>query len=139
MGGAESGPGTFLEASEGVSTFSLPLSRDPLLIIRRRLWVVLFTAVVLTGLAVILSLIQTPMYEASVTILVGQERRITDTPNDVVGLQQLTQTMVGGGEQPSRGQGRDPPARLTDDHRGVPRGAPERGASAQHPVDRGAL
>jgi capsular polysaccharide biosynthesis protein len=36
------------------------------------------------------------MYEASVTILVGQERGITDTPNDVVGLQQLTQTMVGG-------------------------------------------
>jgi hypothetical protein len=27
MGGAESGPGTFLEASEGVSTFSLPLSK----------------------------------------------------------------------------------------------------------------
>jgi capsular polysaccharide biosynthesis protein len=51
---------------------------------------------VLTGLAVILSLIQTPMYEAPVTILVGQERGITDTPNDVVGLQQLTQTMVGG-------------------------------------------
>jgi uncharacterized protein involved in exopolysaccharide biosynthesis len=95
MGGAESGPGMFLEASERVSTFS-PSPRDPLLIIRRRLWVVLFTAVVLTGLAVVLSLIQTPMYEASVTILVGQERGITDTPNDVVGLQQLTQTKVGG-------------------------------------------
>jgi len=27
MGGAESGPGTFLEASEGVSMFSLPLSK----------------------------------------------------------------------------------------------------------------
>ena len=50
----------------------------------------------LTGLAVILSLIQTPMYEASVTILVGQERGVTDTPNDVVGLQQLTRIMVGG-------------------------------------------
>ena len=51
----------------------------------------------LTGLAVILSLIQTPMYEASVTILVGQERgEITDAPNDVVGLQQLTQTEAGG-------------------------------------------
>jgi hypothetical protein len=96
MGGAESGPGTFLEASEGVSMFSLPLSKRSSSDIRRRLWVVLFKAVVLTGLAVILSLIQTPMYEASVTILVGQERGVTDTPNDVVGLQQLTRIMVGG-------------------------------------------
>jgi hypothetical protein len=42
------------------------------------------------------SLAQPPMYEASIRILVGQERGITQTPNDMIGLQQLTQTMVGG-------------------------------------------
>jgi len=52
-------------------------------------------ATVLTGAVVGLSVAQTPTYEASITILVGQERGITETPNDVIGLQQLTQTMVG--------------------------------------------
>src|SRR5215207_9167904 len=41
------------------------------------------------------------MYEASINILVvGQERGITQTPSDVIGLQQLTQTMVGGEQSP---------------------------------------
>jgi uncharacterized protein involved in exopolysaccharide biosynthesis len=69
---------------------------DYLQVIWRRLWVIGLAAAVLTGAAVGYSLAQTPMYEASVTILVGQERGITETPNDVIGLQQLTQTMVGG-------------------------------------------
>jgi hypothetical protein len=96
MGGAESGPGTFLEASEGVSTFSLPLSKrsssdHPAASVGRPVH-----SSRADGAGRDLMLIQTTMYEASVTILVGQERGITDTPNDVVGLQQLTQTMVGG-------------------------------------------
>jgi len=65
-------------------------------IIWRRLWIIGLVAAVLTGVTVGFSLAQTPMYEASITILVGQERGITETPNDVIGLQQLTQTMVGG-------------------------------------------
>jgi capsular exopolysaccharide synthesis family protein len=65
-------------------------------VIRRRLWLILLVAAVLSGTGVGFSLTLTPMYEASITLLVGQERGITETPNDVIGLQQLTQTMVGG-------------------------------------------
>jgi capsular exopolysaccharide synthesis family protein len=70
--------------------------RDSLRVIRRRLWVIGIVAVVLTGASLGFSLSQTPMYEASITILVGQESGITQTPNDVMGLQQLTQTMTEG-------------------------------------------
>ena len=52
--------------------------------------------VVLAGAITGFSLAQTPMYEASIKILVGQERGITQNPGDVVGLQQLTRTMVEG-------------------------------------------
>jgi capsular exopolysaccharide synthesis family protein len=70
--------------------------RDILLVIRRRLWVISVVAVVLAGAAVGFSMAQTPVYEASIKILVGQERGITQDPNYAYGLQQLTQTMVGG-------------------------------------------
>jgi capsular exopolysaccharide synthesis family protein len=69
--------------------------RDIILVIRRRLWVISVVAVVLTGAAVGFSLAQTPVYEASIKILVGQERGIASIPNDTIGLQQITQTMVG--------------------------------------------
>src|SRR5215211_4302195 len=69
--------------------------RDILLVIRRRLWVISVVAVVLAGAAVGFSKAQTPVYEASIKILVGQERGITQDPNYAMGLQQLTQTMVG--------------------------------------------
>src|SRR5215217_2944900 len=70
--------------------------RDILLVIRRRLWIISVVAVVLAGAAVGFSMAQTPVYEASIKILVGQERGITQDPNSALGLQQLTQTMVGG-------------------------------------------
>ena len=70
--------------------------RDILLVIRRRLWVISVVAVVLAGAAVGFSMAQTPVYEASIKILVGQESGITQDPNYTMGLQQLTQTMVGG-------------------------------------------
>jgi capsular polysaccharide biosynthesis protein len=70
--------------------------RDILLVIRRRLWVISVVAVVLAGAAVGFSKAQTPVYAASIKILVGQERGITQDPNYAYGLQQLTQTMVGG-------------------------------------------
>jgi len=70
---------------------------DLLRVIRRRLWVIALVAAVLTGAAVGLSFLQTPMYEGSIKILVGQNQS-SDVPtnlgSDVQGLQQLTQTMA---------------------------------------------
>jgi capsular exopolysaccharide synthesis family protein len=45
------------------------------------------------GVVVLFNLLQTPMYESSIKILVGQERGITQNPSDVAGLQQITRTM----------------------------------------------
>jgi capsular exopolysaccharide synthesis family protein len=89
----ESGLDTSAVAAVGEYTLSL---RDSLRVIRRRVWVISIVAAVLAGGAMGLSLAQTPMYEASIKILVGQERGITETPSDVMGLQQLTQTMTEG-------------------------------------------
>lgn len=73
------------------------LSLKPLFgVLRRRLWVIGVLSVMLAGATVGLSLAQTPTYEASVTILVGQERGSTENPTDVGGLQQLTRTMAEG-------------------------------------------
>jgi len=84
-------------ASEGAAEGEYVLSlRDSLRVIRRRLWAIGLVTAVLTGVVVGFSLAQTPMYEASIKILVGQERGITQDPNYALGLQQLTQTMVGG-------------------------------------------
>lgn len=62
-------------------------------VIRKRLWLIALIAILLTGTAFALSLTQTPRYEASVRILVGQDRGFTNSPTEAVGLQQLTQTM----------------------------------------------
>jgi capsular exopolysaccharide synthesis family protein len=70
--------------------------REFLRIIWKRLWVIGVAVAVLTGLAVGLTLSLTPMYESSVKLLVGQDRGITETPSDVLGLQQLTVTMAEG-------------------------------------------
>lgn len=59
----------------------------------KRFWIVALVATVLVGAAVGASLLQTPRYEASVQILVGQGG-LTESPNEVLGLQQLTQTMA---------------------------------------------
>src|SRR5215208_7009259 len=90
--GTEPGPGAAGESAEDQYIVSL---RDVFRIIRRRLWVVSLVATVLTGAVVGLSMAQTPVYEASTKILVGQERGVTIDPNYALGLQQLTQTMVG--------------------------------------------
>src|SRR5829696_1715065 len=92
MGRAELESDMSARTAEDEYIFSL---RDILLVIRRRLWVISVVAVVLAGAAVGLSLAQTPVYEASIKILVGQERGITQDPNYAIGLQQLTETMVG--------------------------------------------
>lgn len=90
----EPGPGTIVEASEGEYVISLG---DLLRVVWKRMWAVILVAVVLAGAAVGFSLGQTPRYEASIKILVGQEQT-GDVPgslgSDVQGLQQLTQTVA---------------------------------------------
>ena len=70
---------------------------DLLRVVWRRLWIIILVAFVLAGSAVAYSLTRTPMYEASIKLLVGQEQR-ADVPanlgSDVMGLQQLTQTVA---------------------------------------------
>jgi len=90
---ARSGPGTSAVAAEGEYT---PFLIEFLRVIRGRLWVILLVMVVLGWAAVGFSLAQTPEYEASIKILVGQDRGITDAPSDAMGLLQLTQTMAEG-------------------------------------------
>lgn len=75
------------------SEYTLSL-RGPAQIIWKRLWIIALVAVLFTGTAVGLSLSQTPQYEASTKILVGQEQGIADNPGNALGLQQLTQTMA---------------------------------------------
>jgi capsular exopolysaccharide synthesis family protein len=84
-----------MSARSGEDEYIVSL-QDILLVIRRRLWVISVVAVVLAGAAVGFSMAQTPVYEASTKILVGQDRGVTIDPNYAYGLQQLTQTMVGG-------------------------------------------
>jgi protein tyrosine kinase modulator len=91
--GTEPGPGTSVGAAEGEYVLSLA---DLFGVIRRRLWIILLVVGVLTGAAVAFSLAQTPMYEASIRILVGLERGTTEVPVGVYDLQQLTQTMTEG-------------------------------------------
>ena len=70
---------------------------DFLRVVWKRLWIITLVAFVLAGSAVAYSLTRTPMYEASIKLLVGQEQR-ADVPanlgSDVMGLQQLTQTVA---------------------------------------------
>src|SRR5215216_2428814 len=79
--------------AEGEYILSL---REFLRVIRRRLWIIGLVAIVLTKAAVGFSLAQTPMYGASIKILVGQERGTSETPVGVYDLQQLSRTMAGG-------------------------------------------
>lgn len=79
--------------AEGEHYLSL---RDVLQIFRRRLWIVILVVLVFVGTAVGVSLWQTPVYEASARLWLGQEQRQT-LPVDmssIEGLQQLTHTIV---------------------------------------------
>jgi capsular polysaccharide biosynthesis protein len=72
--------------------------RQPLQIIRRRIWFITLITCLFVGAAVGFSLLQTPVYEAKIKILVGLQRDSTDVqPNlgsDMSGLQLLTLTMA---------------------------------------------
>jgi len=67
-------------------------------ILRRRLPIILFVAILLAGSVVGYSLMQTPLYEASTTIMIGEEKgkNALDEPllNEVDGLQELTLMMA---------------------------------------------
>ena len=70
---------------------------DLLRILRRRSWVVILITVLFTGAAVGFGLLQTPTYQASTKILIGQtggKVQPGTLGSDVQGLQQITQTMV---------------------------------------------
>jgi non-specific protein-tyrosine kinase len=73
------------------------LLRDLILVLWRRLWLIVFVAVGLSGAVVGFSFAQTPTYEASVKLLVGQESgtgRGDALPYDAYQLQQATVTMA---------------------------------------------
>jgi capsular polysaccharide biosynthesis protein len=65
-------------------------------VVWQRLWIIVLTGGVLVGAAVGFSLAQTPSYEASTMILIGQQKReaLGSLGSEVVGLQQITQTMA---------------------------------------------
>jgi capsular polysaccharide biosynthesis protein len=81
-------------ATEAAKKEYIPSLKNLFQVIQKRFWIVLLVATGLAGAAVGLSLGQTPIYEASVKILVGQERGITADPSEVWAMQHLTQTMA---------------------------------------------
>ena len=71
--------------------------REIFRIISDRLWVIAIVVMVCVGMAVGFGLAQTPMYESSSTILIGQRQQAGGSPtlgSDVSGLQQLTATLA---------------------------------------------
>ena len=94
MNGAKPDPGV---SAETVQEEHFVSAGDVLRSLWRRLWVVLLIAAICTGAAVGFDLLRTPTYEATIKILVGQKQE-SEVPSslggDVMGLQQLTQTMT---------------------------------------------
>lgn len=91
---AESGTTAPAESPDGEYVLSLG---DLFEVVWRRLWVIVLAAAVCTGAAVAVDLVRTPMYQASIQILVGQEQgnsELSSLGSDVQGLQQLTLTVA---------------------------------------------
>jgi capsular polysaccharide biosynthesis protein len=80
-------------AAADEDAYVLPIS-DLFLIFRKRWWVIVLMMIALTGASVGYSVMQPPVYESSIKILVGQERGIVEQPIDVNGLQDLTKTVA---------------------------------------------
>lgn len=69
--------------------------RDILQVLRRRLWVILLLALISAAAAVGFSLLKTPVYEASISVLVGQDQGVvTEDAAAATGLSQVAQTMA---------------------------------------------
>lgn len=66
-------------------------------VVWRRLWLILLVMLVCVAGALAIGFLQTPVYEASIKILVGQEQQndasSSNLGSDVQGLQQLTETV----------------------------------------------
>jgi capsular polysaccharide biosynthesis protein len=62
--------------------------------LRRRMSVIVLAPLLLAGTAVAFSLLQTPSYQASATVLVGQQQRQDDSPARVEELQALIPSAV---------------------------------------------
>lgn len=69
--------------------------RDILHVLRRRLWIIVLVAAICTLAAVGFSFLKTPVYEASISVLVGQDQGVvSDNPAEAQGLSQVTQTIA---------------------------------------------
>jgi capsular polysaccharide biosynthesis protein len=62
--------------------------------LRRRMWTIVLVTIVTAGLALGFSLYQTPTYEASVMLVVGQDATGGALGSEVQGLQELTLTVA---------------------------------------------
>lgn len=80
-----------LEIGEGEYTLSL---KELIQSLMRRLWIIVLVTLLFTGVGIGISLLQTPQYEASIDILVGQNQAFTESPTEAVGIQQLTPTLA---------------------------------------------
>ncbi len=70
---------------------------NPFQAVWRRLWLIVLIVIVFVGSAAVFSDLQTPTYQATVRLLIGQDEEATYTPNlqtEVMGLQLLTKTMA---------------------------------------------
>jgi capsular polysaccharide biosynthesis protein len=75
----------------------VPFLRDLLQTIRKRVWIITLTVVVFVGVAIGFSYMQTPIYEVSGRLLVGQNEnseRVTSLGSDIMGLQEATHTVA---------------------------------------------
>jgi len=82
---------SFEEPARGEFVFPL---RDLLQATWRRLWVIVLVAALFCGAALAWSSTQTPLYEASTKILIGQGNGLATDPTYVQSLQDLTLTMA---------------------------------------------
>jgi capsular polysaccharide biosynthesis protein len=80
-------------AAADEDAYVLPI-RDLFLIFRKRWWVVVLMMIALTAASVAYSLMQPPVYESSIKILVGQDRGIAEHPVNVTGLLALNKTVA---------------------------------------------
>lgn len=79
------------ESTGGEDLFSL---RILFRVLWKWMWVIVLVVFLVTGTVVGITLTQPPQYEASITMAVGEEGKISTTPQDVIALQELTTTMA---------------------------------------------